>query len=434
MSTRRLGTDAGCAFASTSGSREHVRNARPYETSVCLHSSPLLHACSILHKLTEASNFSGPVHLANKIHEVLFLLEREQFPSPYHPRSDEISNALYGPNGLRSLALAHAAPPSAGRPQQALPADAPSFEQQHHAAQQQKHAAGTAPPLGQLHLMQHLMQHSTQMMQHSGAAAKARSKPGVSQAKMGAIDQAYAQGLKQVKALLDEGILTQEEFEREKQGLLREREASVLREQTLPHPVATLAYMQAPESAGGGMPWPHGVSGLNPHQVYLQQQMQAAWPPPTHHYQQHHLAGPPPAGQRHRSKRAKRSAAGDGQIGCEGDSSGALVVGAENAGPRLNAEGGVALGGGGADRGGSAGGKHAPQPRVGLWMPASPRNAHMIYMQQQQQQHKLVAPNVHAEQSLEVGSFLLGVLVSPLGACLSSECLSSECNDILPTW
>jgi hypothetical protein len=350
------------------------------------------------------------VHLANKIHEVLFLLEREQFPSPYHPRSDEISNALYGPNGLRSLALVHAAPPSAGRLQQALAADAPlSFEQQHpaaqqqhHAAQQQQHAAGAAPPLGQLHLMQHLMQHSTQMMQHSGAAAKTRSKPGVSQAKMGAIDKVYAQGLKQVNALLDEGILTQEEFEREKQGLLREREASVLREQTLPHPVATLAYMRAPESAGGGMPWPHGVSGLNPHQAYLQQQMQAAWPPPTQHHQQHHLSAPAPASQRPRSKRAKRPAAGDGEIGCEGDSSGALV-GAENAGPRSNAEGGVALGGGGADRGGSAGGKRAPQPsRAGLWMPASPRNAHMIYMQQQQQ-----LPHVHAEQSLEVGSLLL---------------------------
>jgi hypothetical protein len=51
---------------------------------------------------------AGPVLLATRIHEVLALLEREQFPIPNHPRSAEISGALMS---LRSLALAHAAPP-----------------------------------------------------------------------------------------------------------------------------------------------------------------------------------------------------------------------------------------------------------------------------------------------------------------------------------
>ena len=187
------------------------------------------------------------MHLANKIHEVLFLLEREQFPLPNHPRSEEIFNALYGPNGLRSLALAHAAPPFAGRPPQAQAPDAhlPRSNENGRGAQcLQQHAAAPVPPLGHLHLM------------HMTPAGKKRHKPSLPPEKVDAIDKVYVQGLKQAKALLDEGILTQEEFERQKKALLNEREVAVQRAQTESQRAAALAHTHATQGAvvevGGG--------------------------------------------------------------------------------------------------------------------------------------------------------------------------------------
>ena len=139
------------------------------------------------HKLT-SENFAGPALLASKIHEVLGLLEREQFPLPNHPRSGEISNAL---QGLKSMALAHVAPPAPalrqkqdhGPPldpsqqqQPPLPPDAQEMMQEGQALPEHN-PANTAPPLGQYQLMHYFMnQNMRMMMQMPAGVNKRRSK------------------------------------------------------------------------------------------------------------------------------------------------------------------------------------------------------------------------------------------------------------------
>jgi hypothetical protein len=141
---------------------------------------------------------SGPGLLANKIHEVLALLEREQFPIPSHPRSGEISSAL---TGLRSLALAHAAPPPRERHRQEqsqppLPLDP---QQQPHAIQvgeeaaqdrqeQTQAAAAAAAPLGHYELINYLMHHNMRAIQlaPSGSGGK---KGGKRDGKAGSLGQ-----------------------------------------------------------------------------------------------------------------------------------------------------------------------------------------------------------------------------------------------------
>ena len=45
------------------------------------------------------------------------------------------------------------------------------------------------------------------------------------------MDQAYVQGLRDAKALLDEGILSEQEFMREKETLLKQREERIFERQ-----------------------------------------------------------------------------------------------------------------------------------------------------------------------------------------------------------
>eukprot|EP00802_Teleaulax_amphioxeia_P008916 Tamp_08927.p1 GENE.Tamp_08927~~Tamp_08927.p1 ORF type:complete len:382 (-),score=77.64 Tamp_08927:68-1213(-) len=80
------------------------------------------------------------------------------------------------------------------------------------------------------------MHHNMSMMQQPADGAK---KGGKRAGKAGstpwqrleAINKSYVEGLKEVKALLHEGVLSAEEFEREKQGLLKQRDAQVLHHQ-----------------------------------------------------------------------------------------------------------------------------------------------------------------------------------------------------------